>query len=52
MKKLFIILFSVAVLSLGACQDPNEEIFDNHQDQITVDNNQSVRYIDYESETD
>ncbi len=51
MKKLFTILFSVAVLSLGACQDPNEEIF-NDQDEMTVDNNQSVRYIDYDSETD
>ncbi len=51
MKKLFAILFSVAVLSLGACQDPNEEIF-NDQDEMTVDNNQSVRYVDFESETD
>ncbi len=51
MKKLFAILFSVAVLSLGACQDPNEEIF-NDQDEMTVDNNQSVRYVDFDSETD
>jgi len=51
MKKLFAILFSVAVLSLGACQDPNEEIF-NDQDELTVDNNQSVRYVDFDSETD
>ncbi len=51
MKKLFAILFSVAVLSLGACQDPNEEIF-NDQEKMTVDNNQSVRYVDFESETD
>ncbi len=51
MKKLFIILFSVAILSLGACQDPNEEIF-NNQDEMTVDNNQSVRYVDFDSETD
>ena len=51
MKKLFTILFSVVVLSLSACQEPNEEIF-NDKEELAVDNDQSVRYIDYESETD
>ncbi len=54
MKKLLTILFSASILLITACEDPNEEIFEETtQDQvIEFDEDTNTNIEDFERTTD